>query len=121
MSAPGEVTSAGNASRMGTKASSGWRAGVGGVEAGVEDGDGEAPRVEERAEVEHRGDVALERQREEHHSPPAVLLLSGHRLWSGLSTASGCRSARSADGDAELVRLMSTHIGHQLNSIVLTM
>jgi hypothetical protein len=52
--------------------------GVGGVEAGVEDRHGEAPRMEQLGELEHRTDVALERQREQ-HDPPAAMLLSGHR------------------------------------------
>jgi len=53
--------------------------GVGGVEAGVaEDRHGEPPRMEQRGELEHRTDVALERQREQHDAPAALLLLSGH-------------------------------------------
>ena len=59
-----------------TKASSGWR------EARVEDGDAEAPRVEERRELEHRVEVAMERQGEEDDAAAvaavAVLLSSGH-------------------------------------------
>jgi hypothetical protein len=57
--------------------------------------------------VEHRGDVALVRQREEHDAAAAALFLSGHRLW---SLDGGDRlwwqidNARSADGDTGLVR-----------------
>ena len=61
---------------METKASSGWR------KARVEDGDAEAPRVEERRELEHRVEVAMERQGEEDDAAAvatvAVLLSSGH-------------------------------------------
>lgn len=41
---------------------------VGSVEVGVEDGDGEATRVEEAGELEHRVNVALVREREQQHA-----------------------------------------------------
>nr|CAB3452457.1 unnamed protein product [Digitaria exilis] len=56
---------------------------VGGVEVRVEDGDVEPPGVEDRGELEHGGDVALEWQREEDDASAAaaMLCLIGHRLW----------------------------------------
>ena len=45
---------------------------VGGVEVGVEDGDGEPARVEEAGELEHGVDVALVREREEQHAAAPV-------------------------------------------------
>nr|TKW31279.1 hypothetical protein SEVIR_2G095240v2 [Setaria viridis] len=54
---------------------------VGRVEAGVEDGDGEAARVEEAGELEHGVDMALVREREEQHAPPpAASSGGGHGL-----------------------------------------
>jgi hypothetical protein len=69
--------------------------GVGGVQAGVEDRHGEDPRMEQRGELEHRTDVALERQWKQNNSP-AVMLLSGHR---DLPIERVCCNARSTDRD----------------------
>jgi hypothetical protein len=85
--------------------------GVGGVEAGVEDRHGEAPRMEQRGELERRTDVALERQREQ-HDPPAAMLLSGHR---DLPIERGCCNARSTDRDGicrNVCASMHTQCGH---------
>jgi hypothetical protein len=50
---------------------------VGSVEVGVEDGDGEAARVEEAGELEHRINVALVREREQQHAAVAAAVAGG--------------------------------------------
>ena len=53
--------------------------GVRRVERRVKDRDGEPPRVERAGQLQHRADVALERQREQHHArPPARTVRSSH-------------------------------------------
>uniref|UniRef100_A0A0A9FGJ5 Uncharacterized protein n=1 Tax=Arundo donax TaxID=35708 RepID=A0A0A9FGJ5_ARUDO len=58
---------------------------VGPVEVGVEDGDGEATRVEEAGELEHGVDVSLVREREEQHAAAAVaggrVCYGAHGYW----------------------------------------
>ena len=49
------------------------------VEARVEDGDGEPPRVERAGQVHHRVDVALERQWEHQRAAAPGLPAAGHR------------------------------------------
>jgi hypothetical protein len=50
--------------------------GVGGVQAGVEDRHGEAPRMEQRGELERRTDVALERQQKQNE----VVAMQGQQI-----------------------------------------
>ena len=53
--------------------------GVRGVEGRVEDGDGKPPRVERAGELQHRVDVALERQRKQRDAGGGpVPVYSGH-------------------------------------------
>jgi hypothetical protein len=54
--------------------------GVRRVERRVEDGDGEPPRVERAGELQHRADVALERQREQNDASA-----EGRRCWTAPS------------------------------------
>ncbi|WVZ62531.1 hypothetical protein U9M48_012270 [Paspalum notatum var. saurae] len=54
--------------------------GVGRVQVGVQHGDAEAPAAEELGELEHRGDVASERKREQHDAASGgCTSVGGHR------------------------------------------